>query len=261
MATAAIRKCALTGPDRAHLASAARPPRGLRDPRTSAPRRSTGPGKRRYRVRQAEGRGPRRSSSPCVRRCGEPRAQECPARELAAPYSEWPPACTGYGQPGSPQASSWLRRRSCTAEQEPFLLSRAVNDGEAKGWLAGYPVDRSLYTPVAIHYTAPPILEPGTPAPVARRSGVRQGLGDTVEVPALLPAAPGIAACPVQLNGEELRSADLAALAAAVRRSPTARAIWTGERTFPDRSRGHFALAAASLGAGARTRTRYIACC
>ena len=125
-----------------------------------------------------------------------------------------------------------------------FWLSRPVSDAEAKGWLAGCPVDGSLFRAVALHYTAPPILAPGTPQPVVRRSGVRQGLGHTVEVPALLPATPGIAACPVQLDGEELSSADLAALAAAVRRSPTARAIWTGERAYPDRSRGHFALAA-----------------
>ena len=131
-----------------------------------------------------------------------------------------------------------------------FWLSRPVSDAEAKCWLAGCPVDGSLFTAVALHYTAPPILAPGTPEPVVRRSGVRQGLGHTVEVPALLPAAPGIAAWPVQLDGEELSSADLAALAAAVRRSPTARAIWTGERTYPDRSRGHFALAAALARSG-----------
>ena len=57
-----------------------------------------------------------------------------------------------------------------------FWLSRPVSDGEAKGWLAGCPVDRSLFTPVALHYTAPPILAPGTPDPVVRRSGVRRGL-------------------------------------------------------------------------------------
>ena len=111
------------------------------------------------------------------------------------------------------------------------------------------PVDRSLFTAVALHYMAPPILAPGTPEPVVRRCGVRQGLGDTVRSPPFcLP--PRYAACPVKLDGEELSSADLAALAAAVRRSPTVRAIWTGERAYPDRSRGHFALAAALARAG-----------
>ena len=37
-----------------------------------------------------------------------------------------------------------------------------------------YPVDRSLFTPVALHYTAPPVLAPGTPDPMTHRCGVRQ---------------------------------------------------------------------------------------
>ena len=101
-----------------------------------------------------------------------------------------------------------------------FWLSRPVSDAEAKGWLARAPVDRSLFSPVMPHYTAPPILETGTPDPVARRSGIRRGLTDVVEVPAELPAVETIAALPVALDGEELTAADLEALAAAVRRSP-----------------------------------------
>jgi hypothetical protein len=126
-----------------------------------------------------------------------------------------------------------------------FWLSRPVADGEAKGWLRGCPVDRSLYTPVALHYVAAPLLAPGTPDPVARRRGVRRGLEDVVRVPAELPAVETTDAAPVALDGEELTEADLADLAAAVLRSTTARAIWGGERTYPDRSTGHFAFAAA----------------
>jgi hypothetical protein len=103
---------------------------------------------------------------------------------------------------------------------------------------------------VAPHDTAPPILSPGTPPPVARRSGVRHGLADTVDVPAELPVVQRIAAVPVALDGEELGAQDLEALAAAVLRSPTVRAIWTGKRGYPDRSRGHFALAAALARSG-----------
>ena len=86
---------------------------------------------------------------------------------------------------------------------------------------------------MALHYTAPPILEAGTPDPVARRSGIRRGLSDTVDVPAELPTVETIDALPVALDGEELTAADLEALAAAVRRSPAVRAIWTGDRRLP----------------------------
>jgi hypothetical protein len=85
-----------------------------------------------------------------------------------------------------------------------------------------------------------------------RRSGIRHGLADTVEVPAVLPEVHALAATPVTLDGAEPTKADLAALAAAVRRSAVARAIWTGARVFEDRSRRHFALAAALARAGLR---------
>ena len=133
-----------------------------------------------------------------------------------------------------------------------FWLSHPVSDAEAKGWLRGHPVDPSLYSPVTPHYTAAPILAPGVRDPMIRRSGVRQGLADTVEVPAVLPEVHALAATPVMLDGAEPTEADLAALAAAVRRSATARAIWTGQRTYPDRSRAHLALASALARAGCR---------
>jgi hypothetical protein len=133
-----------------------------------------------------------------------------------------------------------------------WWLSRAISDAEAKGWLAGAPVDRSLYAPVALHYVAAPLLAPGTPDPVIRRCGFRQGLVDTVEVPDELPRIAPIRAEAVALDGLEPSEADLEALAAAARRSRAVRAIWKGERTFADRSTGHFALAAALARGGCR---------
>src|SRR4051812_15475713 len=38
-----------------------------------------------------------------------------------------------------------------------FWLDRAISEAEAKRWLAGYPVDPSLYRVVQPHYTAAPI--------------------------------------------------------------------------------------------------------
>jgi hypothetical protein len=154
------------------------------------------------------------------------------------------------------EASCWWQATSSAGVKQGihcrlwFWLDRSVSDGEAKGWLACYPVDRSLFTPVALHYTAPPILGPGTPPPVARRSGIRRALSDTVEVPPELPATETATASPVAIDAEELTADDLARLSAAVRRSAAARAIWSGERRYPDRSRGHFALAAALARAG-----------
>ena len=87
--------------------------------------------------------------------------------------------------------------------------------------------------------------------PVARRSGIRRGLTDVVEVPAELPRIER-QAVPVALDGQELNAADLERLAAAAGRSRTVRAIWTGERAYPDRSTGHFAFAAALARAGCR---------
>lgn len=132
-----------------------------------------------------------------------------------------------------------------------FWLSRPIEDAEAKGWLAGAPVDRSLYSPAALHYVAAPILAPGTSSPVARRHGVRRGLDDVVAVPAELPRLER-QSLPVALDGRELSTTDLEHLAAAAGRSRTVRAIWTGERSYPDRSTGHFAFAAALARAGCR---------
>ena len=98
-----------------------------------------------------------------------------------------------------------------------FWLSRPVSDGEAKGWLARHPVDRSIFTPVAPHYMAPPILAPGMADPVIRRCGVRHGLDDTVRCRRCCrwsrPWPPARSA----LDGDELTADELVALAAAVR--------------------------------------------
>jgi hypothetical protein len=133
-----------------------------------------------------------------------------------------------------------------------FWLSRPVSDAEAKGWLRGHPIDPSLYSPVTPHYTAAPILAPAVRDPMIRRSGIRHGLADAVEAPAVLPEVHPVAATAVALDGMEPTEADLTALAAAVRRSPAVRAIWTGQRSYPDRSKAHYALAAALARAGCR---------
>lgn len=219
------------------------------------------------RGRLLPGADPRR----CRRLCD--RAKHGDAVTFAAAARRWlavdidslpePPGCTFAAEPedGVEHALGLLpepfREASCwwqatgSAGIKPgircrlwFWLSRPVDDAEAKGWLARAPVDRSLYGPVSLHYVAAPILEGGRD-PVARRHGVRVGLTDTVPVPAALPRVAAPAAVPVELDGAELGQEDLAALAAAVLREPRAGAIWRGERTFPDRSTGHFALAAA----------------
>jgi hypothetical protein len=133
-----------------------------------------------------------------------------------------------------------------------FWLDRPVSDAEAKSWLRGYPVDPSLFNPVTPNYTAGPILAPYVRDPMIRRSGIRHGLADTVEILGVLPEIHPVEAVPVDLTGAEPSEADLDALAVAVRRSPAVRAIWTGERVFTDRSRRHFALAAALARAGLR---------
>ena len=156
------------------------------------------------------------------------------------------------------EASCWWQATS-SAGVKPgircrlwFKLSRDIADGEAKGWLAGYPVDSSIFCAVAPHYTAAPILGPGVADPVTRRFGVRQGLIDTVEVPDELPFVVPIARQAVELDGAELSYDALAALTSAVRASPVVRAIWTGRQTYQDRSRSHLALASALVRAGCR---------
>jgi hypothetical protein len=156
------------------------------------------------------------------------------------------------------EASCWWQATS-SAGIKPGIrcrcwwwLSRPIEDGEAKGWLASSPVDRNLYAPVALHYVAAPILEPGTPDPVIRRSGFRQGLVDTVELPDVLPRIEPIQAEIVTLDGQDLTETDLEVLARAALCSHAVRAIWKGERAFVDRSTGHFALAAALARSGCR---------
>jgi hypothetical protein len=64
-----------------------------------------------------------------------------------------------------------------------FWLSQYVSDAEAKRWLKGAPVDRSLYNPVQPHYTARPVFV-DIVDPVPLRSAVITGDVDAVPVPA-----------------------------------------------------------------------------
>lgn len=133
-----------------------------------------------------------------------------------------------------------------------FWLSRAVDDAEAKGWLARSPADRVIYQPVGLHYTADPILPPGVADPMARRSGIRQGLDDMVGVPAQLPRLETLKPLDVALDGHELTDDDLVALAEALEWAPLAIDVWERLRVYSDRSTGHFAVAAALARAGLR---------
>ena len=105
---------------------------------------------------------------------------------------------------------------------------------------------------MALHYTAAPILAPGM-----RGSGERAAPASAAGSPMWSRSRPSCRgssgeAVPVSLDGQELNAADLERLAAAAGRSRTVRAIWTGERAYPDRSTGHFAFAAALARAGCR---------
>jgi hypothetical protein len=53
-----------------------------------------------------------------------------------------------------------------------YWLDRGISDAEAKRWLEGSPVDRSLFNPIQVHYTARPIFDPPDADPVPRRSGM-----------------------------------------------------------------------------------------
>ena len=66
------------------------------------------------------------------------------------------------------------------------MLNRPLGDAEAKNLLADSPVDLSLYNPVQVHYVARPIFKGGAVDPMPRRSGVRRGLSDVVELPAII---------------------------------------------------------------------------
>ena len=130
-----------------------------------------------------------------------------------------------------------------------YWLSRAVSDGECKGWLQHAPADRALYNPVQPHYVAAPIILSGLD-PMARRFGVRQGLDDTVEVPAELPVVETVEPIHVDVVLRDLSADEQRRIAAAIKNSPVAREIWNGERDYPDRSSRHFAFIGGLLRAG-----------
>ena len=130
-----------------------------------------------------------------------------------------------------------------------FWSSRPVSDAEAKGWLQHAPADRALYSPVQPHYVAAPIILSG-PDPMARRQGVRQGLDDTVEVPAELPKIEAVEPVRVDVALKDLSADEQRRVAAAIKNSPVAREIWTGERDYDDRSSRHFAFIGALLRGG-----------
>ena len=130
-----------------------------------------------------------------------------------------------------------------------FWLSRAIDDAECKGWLQHAPADRALYNPVQPHYVAAPIILSG-PDPMARRQGMRQGLDDTVEVPAELPRVETVEPRRVEVVLKDLSEAEQRRIATAIKNAPVAREIWTGDRDYPDRSARHFAFIGALLRSG-----------
>ena len=73
-----------------------------------------------------------------------------------------------------------------------FWLDRPVGQAFLDRWLAGAPVDASVFRPVQPIYVAPPILK-GVADPVPVRTGLLRGRDDTVAVPDLPPVAPKIA--------------------------------------------------------------------
>ena len=71
-----------------------------------------------------------------------------------------------------------------------YWLHRAIDENEAKTWLASYPVDLALYNPVQPHYVAKPVFEDGIADPVTARSGLldpTKTMSDTVAVPNSFP--------------------------------------------------------------------------
>ncbi len=71
-----------------------------------------------------------------------------------------------------------------------YWLDRAIDENEAKTWLANYPVDLALYNPVQPHYVAKPVFEDGIADPVTVRSGLldpTKAMADTVAVPNSFP--------------------------------------------------------------------------
>jgi hypothetical protein len=72
-----------------------------------------------------------------------------------------------------------------------FWLDRSVSDSDLRRWattfnrIHGKLIDPALFSPVQPHYTAVPIFD-GVRDPLTRRSGLREGLDDTVSI--VLPA-------------------------------------------------------------------------
>ena len=66
-----------------------------------------------------------------------------------------------------------------------YWLHRPVSDQELKAWLSDSPVDKHLFNPVQIHYTANPILGDGVVEPIKKRVGLfePEGATDTVAAP------------------------------------------------------------------------------
>lgn len=131
-----------------------------------------------------------------------------------------------------------------------FWLSEPVSSLQAKAWLKAAPVDRAIYTPIQPHYTADPLFLGGARDPLPRRHGWRQGLQRVVEVPLGLEEAPPTPVLEAAVfDGDE---PDVEGLMDAIRRSRAVRRIWTGERSFPDRSSAHYVLGCALVRAGMR---------
>ncbi|MDC1090405.1 hypothetical protein OAQ01_03165 [Emcibacteraceae bacterium] len=68
-----------------------------------------------------------------------------------------------------------------------YWLDRAVSDLEMKAWTntnSEVPIDQALFSPVQVHYTAPPIFENGADDPLKNRSGIYtpEDASDTVSV-------------------------------------------------------------------------------
>lgn len=69
-----------------------------------------------------------------------------------------------------------------------YWLDRAVSDLEMKAWTntnSEVPIDQALFSPVQVHYTAPPIFDDEANDPLKNRSGIyrTESSTDTVSVP------------------------------------------------------------------------------
>jgi hypothetical protein len=71
-----------------------------------------------------------------------------------------------------------------------YWFDRPVADHELKCWLSGVPVDRSLFNPVQVHYTATPLFSDPADDPIAERIVLLRGDTDVIAVPEItLPEA------------------------------------------------------------------------